>query len=170
MFLQLIHGIGCSQKEILVIVLILFSFLSGIVTVLSPCILPLLPILLATQVGQSRYRSLGIIIGLITSFTFFTLALTALVHATGVSPDFLRYCAIGITIFFGLTLLFPWLGDRFAVLTSGFSNLGTVVQERSMRAGTGFLSGLILGGALGLIWTPCAGPILATITTLVATS
>ena len=152
------------------IALIFFSFLAGVVTVLSPCILPILPILLAAQVGQGYYRPYGIIVGLISSFTFFTLALTALVHATGVSPDFLRYGAIGITIFFGLTLLFPWLGDRFTALTSVFSNLGTAIQERATLVGTGFLSGFILGGALGLIWTPCAGPILATITALVATS
>ena len=152
------------------IALIFFSFLAGVVTVLSPCILPILPILLAAQVGQGYYRPYGIIIGLVSSFTFFTLALTALVRATGVSPDFLRYGAIGITIFFGLTLLFPWLDDRFTALTSVFSNLGTAIQERATLVGTGFLSGFILGGALGLIWTPCAGPILATITALVATS
>ena len=153
------------------IALIFFSFLAGVVTVLSPCILPILPILLAAQVGQGYYRPYGIIVGLISSFTFFTLALTALVRATGISPDFLLAMVLfGITIFFGLTLLFPWLGDRFAALTSVFSSLGTAVQEHSTFAGTGFLSGFILGGALGLIWTPCAGPILATITALVATS
>lgn len=152
------------------IILMFFSFLAGVVTVLSPCILPVLPLLLGAQVGQGNYRAYGIIMGLIASFTFFTLALTALVHATGISPDFLRYIAIGITIFFGLTLLFPQLSSYFERATSGLARLGTVLQQTSDNKSTGFWSGFILGGALGLIWTPCAGPILATITALVATS
>jgi cytochrome c biogenesis protein CcdA/thiol-disulfide isomerase/thioredoxin len=152
-----------------VILLLVFACLAGLVTVLSPCILPVLPLLLSASVGQGRYRSLGVIVGLVLSFSFFTLTLTALVQIAGISPDFLRYCAIGLITFFGLTMLFPWLGDRFAALTSGFAHLGSAVQEQSTHAGTGFASGCILGVALGLLWTPCAGPILASITTLVAT-
>lgn len=152
------------------LLLLLFSGLAGLVTVLSPCILPVLPLLLSAGVGQGRYRPLGVIVGLVLSFSFFTLTLTALIHATGISPDFLRYCAIGLIAFFGLTMLFPALGDRFAALTSGFAHAGSAVQEQSARAGTGFGAGFILGIALGLLWTPCAGPILASITTLAATS
>jgi len=152
------------------IVLLLFAVLAGLVTVLSPCILPILPILLATGAGQGRYRPLGIMIGLMVSFSFFTLSLTALVRATGISAEWLRYGAIGMIALLGLIMLFPRLGDRFAALTSGIAQLGTNLQERSTLLGSGFLSGLVAGVALGLIWTPCAGPILATITTLVATS
>jgi len=152
------------------IILLLFSALAGIVTVLSPCILPILPVLLSAGVGRGRQRAYGIIIGLIVSFAFFTLSLTAIVHATGISPDLLRYAAIALIIIFGLTMLFPQLGNRFAAMTSGIANLGILVQDRSSQVDSGFLSGLMLGTALGLLWTPCAGPILATITTLVATS
>lgn len=144
--------------------------LSGLITVLSPCILPILPILLSSGAGIGRSRSLGIITGLILSFSFFTLALTALVHTTGISPDILRTIAIGIIAFFGLTMLFPQLGDRVATFFSGIGRLGSSLQTKSSSVGTGFLSGFILGIALGLIWTPCAGPILASITALVATS
>lgn len=151
------------------LLLILFSFFAGIVTVLSPCILPILPVLLGASVGTGHARALGIILGLIASFTFFTLALTALVQTTGISPDILRYCAIGLIIIFGLIMLFPKLGNLFAQTTSNIASLGSSVQTFSEFAGSGFVSGLIMGGALGLLWTPCAGPILATITTLVAT-
>jgi cytochrome c biogenesis protein CcdA/thiol-disulfide isomerase/thioredoxin len=147
------------------LILLFFSFLAGIVTVLSPCILPILPVLLAAGPGTGHRRTLGIIMGLVISFTFFTLTLTALVHATGVSPDVLRYCAIGLIIMFGLVMIFPSLANRFAALTSGFSTLGSSLQT----TGSGFSSGILMGFALGLLWTPCAGPILATITTLVAT-
>lgn len=151
------------------IILLFFAFLAGFVTVLSPCILPVLPLLLSAGVSAGRYRPLGIIIGLILSFCFFTLSLTLLVHATGISPDFLRYAAIACIAFFGLTMIFPKLGNWFASLTTGVAKVGTAVQEKSALAGTGFLSGFIFGIALGLLWTPCAGPILAAITTLVAT-
>lgn len=147
------------------LILLLFSFLAGVVTVLSPCILPILPVLLAAGADTGHRRPLGIIIGLIASFTFFTLTLTALVQATGISPDMLRSIAIGLIILFGLTMLFPSLGNRLSTLTTGFTSLGSTLQT----TGSGFLSGLLMGIALGLLWTPCAGPILATITTLVAT-
>lgn len=152
------------------IILLLFAFLAGVVTVLSPCILPVLPILLSVSIGQERNRPYGIVIGLVLSFAFFTLTLTALVNSTGISPDILRYVAITLIAFFGLTMLFPKLSNYFASKTSGLAHYGNLIQEKSGFFGNGFLSGFVLGTALGLIWTPCAGPILATITTLVATS
>jgi cytochrome c biogenesis protein CcdA/thiol-disulfide isomerase/thioredoxin len=151
-------------------ILLLFAFAAGIVTVISPCILPVLPLLLAAGAAQGRYRPYGIIVGLVVSFTFFTLSLTALVHLTGISPDFLRYIAIALITFFGLTLIFPQLEQWFSQLTSGIANVGQQFQAQTITQESGFWSGFILGCALGLVWTPCAGPILAAITTLVATS
>src|SRR5579872_6751640 len=130
------------------IILALFAFLSGIVTVLSPCILPLLPLLLSAGIGQGKYRPYGIIIGLVVSFTFFTLSLTALVHATGVSPDILRYISLTLIIVFGLTLLFPQLETIFERITAPLARLGNRL-ETAGNVGTGFISGYILGTALG---------------------
>lgn len=147
------------------ILLLAFAFLAGIFTVLSPCILPILPAILSAGTAQGRLRPLGIIVGLVASFTFFTLALTAIVQATGISPDILRYGAIVLIFFFGLVMIFPGLSNWFAQKTASVANLGQSLSHPS----SGFGGGLIFGLALGLLWTPCAGPILAAITTLVAT-
>lgn len=147
--------------------LILFAFLAGIFTILSPCILPILPAILSAGTTKGRLRPLGIILGLIISFTFFTLALTAIVHATGLSPNVLRYAAIALIALFGIIMIFPSLSDWFSRITAPIANVGQNLQGKG--SATGFGGGFIFGVALGLLWTPCAGPILAAITTLVAT-
>lgn len=148
--------------------LLIFAFLAGVVTVLSPCIIPVLPAILSAGTGKGAYRPLGIVTGLVISFTFFTLALTAIVHATGISPNALRYTAIFIIAFFGVVMIFPSLSNWFSRSTSSISALGDRIQSQEQSISSGFGSGFILGLALGLVWTPCAGPILAAITTLVA--
>ncbi len=147
-------------------VLLGFAFLAGIFTVLSPCILPILPAILSAGTAQGKLRPLGIIVGLVCSFTFFTLTLTAIVHATGLSSNLLRYMAILLIFLFGLVMIFPRLSNWFAQITAPVATLGQHLQGKSS---TGFIGGMIFGLALGLLWTPCAGPILAAITTLVAT-
>ncbi len=149
------------------VVLLFFAFLAGIFTVLSPCILPVLPILLSAGTAQGRLRPLGIIVGLVMSFSFFTLVLSALVHLIGLSPTVLRNGAIGLIFFFGLVMVFPALSNWFAKLTGFIASAGQKLQPA--QSVSGFWGGFLLGIALGLLWTPCAGPILATITALVAT-
>lgn len=150
--------------------LIAFAFLAGFVTILSPCILSIAPILLATSSDGGHQKSLGIITGLVISFSFFTLTLSAIIHATGISPDIFRYIGLGIIIFFGLTMIIPFLENAFTIFTQRIARLGTAIEANTTNIHTQLLSGLIVGIALGLVWTPCAGPILATITALAATS
>ena len=140
-----------------------------IAMVLSPCVLPVLPAILSGGMGKGRYRPLGIILGLMVSFAFFTLSLTYLVHLFGFSANLLRYAAIVIIALFGLVMLFPALGNRFAQATGSVGDWGAALQSHEAAQKSGFGGGLVLGAALGLVWTPCAGPILAVVTTLVAT-
>ena len=145
------------------LILIVFAFLAGIVTILSPCILPVLPIVLSGSVGEGKRRPLGIVTGFILSFTFFTLFLTALVTRLGVSADALRGVSVVVILLFGASLLLPQLQVLLEKLLSKLSQLAPTEQK------DGFSGGLLLGLSLGLLWTPCVGPILASVITVALT-
>lgn len=147
------------------IILILFAFLGGIITILSPCILPILPIVLSGSITGGKRRPMGVVTGFILSFTFFTLFLSAIVRATGLSADALRMLAVVIIAFFGISLLVPALQKATEKL---FSRLTSLAPKQNTQ--DGYLSGVLVGMSLGLLWTPCVGPILASIITLAATS
>lgn len=149
--------------------LIIFSFLAGLVTILSPCILPVLPAILASGADKGRLKPLGTAIGLMVSFTFFTLFASWIVSRLGLAADTLRWVAVILLFLFGLMMLFPKAGEVFSRWLSGLSIVGQKLESKSRRISSGWGSGFILGCALGLVWTPCAGPVLASIITLAAT-
>ena len=146
-------------------ILIGFAFLGGIVTILSPCILPILPLVLSGSITGGKRRPLGVVTGFIASFTFFTLFLSAIVRATGISADALRIVAVVVIAFFGLSLVIPSLQKKMEVWFSRLANAGP-----KGNANDGYVSGVIVGLSLGIVWTPCVGPILAAIITLAATA
>ena len=146
------------------VILTLFAFIAGIVTILSPCILPILPIVLSGSVGGHR-RPLGIVLGFIFSFTFFTLFLALIVRSFGISADSLRFISVIIILLFGIALVLPAAQKISEILFSKLSN-----KMPTGNSGTGFFSGILIGISLGLIWTPCVGPIIAAVITLAATA
>jgi cytochrome c-type biogenesis protein len=152
-----------------------FAFLAGIVTVLSPCIFPLLPIILSGSVGGGKARPWGIISGFILSFTAITLTLSTLILVLQLNPDFLRQLAAMFVIVFGLVILIPALKNRFTQLatlvTSPLSKPQTAPAfgQAADRTPKGYWSGFGLGISLGIVWTPCAGPIMASVITLAMT-
>jgi cytochrome c-type biogenesis protein len=139
-----------------------FAFLSGIVTVASPCVLPVLPFLLSGAIG-GRSRPYGIVLGFIASFTLFTLFLSSLVQALGISSDALRLGSVGLLLVFGLVLAIPALHTWYERVSSGaMNNLSHLGQSKQ----NGFAGGMMVGATLGLLWTPCVGPIMASVITL----
>lgn len=148
------------------ILLLLFSFVAGLVTILSPCILPVLPIVLSSSVGgkESKTRPWGIMLGFIASFTFFTLFLSSIVRITNIPGDSLRLISVLIVFVFGLTLLIPRLQIILEQIFSGAIKLSPQQNQKS-----GFMGGLLVGLSLGLLWTPCVGPILASVISLAVT-
>ncbi len=154
------------------IVLLGFAFLSGVITILSPCILPVLPIVLSGGVGGGRARPFGVLAGFVVSFTAFTLALSAIVQALGIPVDALRIVAVVLIILFGVVMSVPWLSVRFEMLTSRIaqrSGGGGAPGTPGTPRRTGFWSGVAVGLSLGLIWTPCVGPIMASVISLALT-
>jgi cytochrome c biogenesis protein CcdA/thiol-disulfide isomerase/thioredoxin len=146
-------------------ILILFSLLSGIVTVLSPCVLPVLPIVLSSSTSKGKRRPLGVIAGLILSFSIFTLAISQIVRVLGISATALRYVAIAVIGLLGVSMIIPKISEWIEQALSFIPNL---VKDGN-KEGNGFLPGFLTGLSLGLVWAPCAGPILASVTALAAT-
>jgi cytochrome c biogenesis protein CcdA len=139
-------------------VLLGIGFLAGVITAVTPCILPVLPIVLAGGASGTGRRPFSIIAGLVVSFTLFTLVASSLLSALGLPQDVLRNLAIAMLFVLAATLLFP----RIAFLLE--RPLAFMTRRRGGDLGGGFG----LGVSLGLVFVPCAGPVLATITALSA--
>jgi len=138
------------------VLLILFGFVAGAATAVSPCVLPVLPIALSAGATGGRRRPLGIVAGLTVSFTFAVVALVYLISALGLPNEFLRDLAIVVLIAFGAVLMVPPLADRLEAWLSRFA--GRTGAPKT--TGDGFWSGTLVGASLGILYTPCAGPIL----------
>jgi len=142
-----------------VLVLLAIAFLAGVITAISPCVLPVLPILLTgSATSTNRRRPYAIVAGLVVSFTTFTLAGAALLSALGLPEDLLRDIAIVALLMLAASLLsqrVAWVLERpFLFLT----------RRRVGQDSNGFIVGL----SVGLVFVPCAGPVLAAVTALAA--
>ncbi len=132
------------------------GFVAGLVTALSPCVLPVLPIVLAG--GATGRKPLAIIAGIVVSFTVFTLFAAWLLDLAGLPEDLLRNLAIALLFLVSATLLWPRFGELLA------RPLLHLTRRRAGNLGGGFL----LGASLGLVFVPCAGPVLAAVTVIAA--
>ena len=142
------------------LVLLGIAFLAGLITALSPCVLPVLPLLLAGSASsESRWRPYAVLAGLVISFTTFTLAGAALLSALGLPEDLLRTLAIGLLFVLAASLL----SERVA------RTLERPFQFLTRRPVGRDSSGLVVGLSAGLVMVPCAGPVLAAVAALAAT-
>ena len=137
---------------------VVVAFVAGMVTAVSPCVLPVLPIVFAGAASGGPRRPYAIVAGLVVSFTVFTLAAATLLRAVGLPEDFLRNLAIAVIFVVAASLVWEPLG---LLLQQPFLALG---RRPPGDAGGGFLLGL----NLGLLFTPCAGPVIAAIATVAA--
>ncbi len=143
----------------------LIAFGAGIVSILSPCVLPLLPAIMASSTGRGKYRPLAIVLGLSISFTAMGLLASAFGSIFQSFKDYLDAIAIVVILSIGIWMLFdlhlPYNTPRLGIIRT--------VSNKSYRLPTeGVVSGLLLGLSLGIVWLPCTGAVLGTILTWAA--
>lgn len=138
------------------------AFLEGFALIISPCILPILPIILAGSLEGNKKRPIGIVIGFVISFALFTFFSRQLVEYSGIDLSLIRYISYALLLLFGIVMLSSYLTEKFAASTQSLANVGSTLTTVNNPQG-GFYSGILFGALVGLIWTPCAGPILAAV-------
>lgn len=146
---------------------ILFALLAGILTVAAPCTLPVLPILLGASIGQrSGTRPVFMALGFAVSFAGAVLVFSAITQIAGVDAATLRSAAIVMLTIFGLLMIWPQPFDAL------MGRIGSLIRSghRHRTIDPSNLGGFLLGTTLGLVWTPCAGPVLGSILTVLATT
>ena len=147
-----------------VTLLVLFAFVAGAGTAISPCVLPVLPALLSAGATGGRRRPLAIVIGLATTFAITVAGFAKVVDGVGLGNSALRTLAVVVLLAFGFALLAPGVTARLEAPLSRLARFGP------SSSGDGFWSGLAVGAALGFVYAPCAGPILAAVISVGAAS
>ena len=145
---------------------LVLALLAGVLTIAAPCTLPVLPILLGASVGRnSNVRPAMIALGFVLSFATVALLLSALTKLFDFDASVLRSGAAILLLGFGLLMIWPTPFEWLSIRLGGLLANGTAQANRD-----GALGGFVLGSTLGLVWTPCAGPVLGSILTLMATA
>jgi cytochrome c biogenesis protein CcdA len=143
---------------------------AGIATIASPCILPVLPIVLATTAGRSKVEPLLFIAGFVATFAASGILIGALSAASGELQQGIRTGSILLLLVAGLACLWPTLFNLLVMRVRELRASRETAFEPPPRAASGKAGALLVGASLGFAWTPCAGPILASVLALAATS
>jgi cytochrome c biogenesis protein CcdA/thiol-disulfide isomerase/thioredoxin len=143
--------------------LVAFAVLAGAGTALTPCVLPVLPALLSASATGGRRRPLGVILGLTVTFVVAIIGIATVIDGVGLASGATRTVAIAFLLLFGLAMVWPRLA---VVVERPFTRLARFGPSTS---GSGFWSGVLVGAALGFLYAPCAGPILAAVISVAAT-
>jgi len=138
------------------------GFLEGFALIISPCILPILPIIFAGSLTGSKKRPMGIIVGFVLIFSLFTLFSRKLVQSFNIDLNIIRHLSFAILLLLGIVMISTFLAEKFSRFTQRLANVGSTLHTVNNPQG-GLFSGILFGGLVAIIWTPCAGPILAAV-------
>ena len=137
---------------------LIFAYLAGLLTLINPCVLPVLPIVLTTALQAHRLGPVALAAGMSVAFVTLGLCVATLGRSLGLSAENLAQGAAVLMMGFGLVLLVPRFNAGFATATGGMAARADAGIDRVDRTGLG---GQFLGGALlGAVWSPCVGPTL----------
>lgn len=135
-----------------------FAYLAGLLTLINPCVLPLLPIVLAGSVSKNKYGPMAMAVGLALSFTVVGFLIYTVALNIGLDQDAISRFGAGIMIGFGIILIVPQFERQFAKVTSGVAAGGNKSINKINDDGLG--GQLLTGVLLGVAWSPCIGPTL----------
>jgi cytochrome c-type biogenesis protein len=140
------------------------GLIAGALSILSPCVLPLVPLVIGSAVNAHRWGALALGAGLASSFAVIGIFLAAAGASLGLEPDAFRTVGAVILAAFGVILLVPRLQSIFVAAAGGLSNSGARLMGR--LAPEGLAGQFLIGLLLGVVWSPCVGPTLGAATTL----
>lgn len=142
------------------------SLAAGSLTTLSPCVFPILPLVVGGAVQTNRFAPVAMGVGMATSFALIGLLLGALGPVLDIDAESVRQFGAVLLVAFGAVMVVPSLNQRFTELVMP---IASTANSASARLDSGSIVGaLMLGGLLGIVWSPCSGPLLASALTLVA--
>lgn len=142
------------------VILIFIAFISGTLTIFSPCVWPILPVVLSSSLNKSAIYGFSLTLGIVSMFTILVVGFSFFSKIFQVNLEFFRVSSLVVIVVSGLIMIIPQLQQ---LLESIFKINKTQITSRA-----DWLAGFITGASLGFLWTPCAGPILITIAMLVA--
>ncbi len=145
---------------------VLFGFLAGVMSTLSPCVLPILPLVLGPAIATHRWGLYALTAGLVVSFATVGLFVATIGFSIGLDGEVFRTASAVMLALVGVVLLSGALQQRFATATSGVSNIGSRLMDRVTPSGLG--GQFLLGVLLGAVWSPCVGPTLGAASVLAA--
>jgi cytochrome c-type biogenesis protein len=142
------------------------AFVAGVLSILSPCVLPILPIVLGAAASEHRWGPAALAAGLAASFVVIGLFVATIGYSIGLDGDRLRYVAAVLMIVIGVILLVPRLQVQLAVAGAPLQNWSDRHFGGSPRSG---IAGQVsVGLLLGAVWSPCVGPTLGAASILAA--
>jgi cytochrome c biogenesis protein CcdA/thiol-disulfide isomerase/thioredoxin len=143
-----------------VILVLGLAFVAGVLTILAPCTLPVVPLILGSATGRGRRRVAGLFAGFAASFVAATVLVASVLASAGLTIEPLRLVAVAILGLVGLTLAIPRLGT---FVERSIPARASPLSGGPGVAGTGFGTGFAIGAGIGLVWAPCVGPIMAAV-------
>lgn len=143
------------------------SMAAGSLTTLSPCVFPILPIVVGGAMQENRLAPVFMGIGMVSSFAIMGVLVGALGGALGIDSDSIRMLGAALLLAFGIFMLVPTLSNRFTLIMTPLAGLANKASSRVQ--GHSLAGAVALGALLGMVWSPCSGPLLASALSMVAT-